>query len=224
MLEKAKTESVEKSLGQSDGDIVEEALNKTFSDMIYDLRKERYKLADERTQTNANLRRIAREEVIKEIAHDFASQMEGKLKFNLIKNKVNLYNEGKTAILCLSDIHYGLEVDSAFNKYNTKIAEERIDKLLAKTIEYILKEGIVKLVVVNLGDLIAGRIHTTIRLNSRIDVITQTMEISEILAQFLYMLSTYTHVCYTSTSDNHSRIEPIKAESLELESLIRITD
>ena len=50
------------------------------------------------------------------------------------------------------------------------------------------------------------------------------MEISEILAQMLFELSNYVDVEYASTSDNHSRVEPIKSESLELESLIRITD
>lgn len=191
---------------------------------LADLRYERTKLSDERTQINALYRRMAREDTLKEIAHDFAVQMDGKLKFKLNTVPKCTENNYKIGILCLSDVHYGLEVDSPFNKYNTEIAEERLNRLLAKVIDYIIKENLSEILVVNLGDLIAGRIHTTIRLNSRIDVITQTMEISEIVAQMLYMLSMHTKVNYVSTSDNHSRIEPIKSESLDLESLMRITD
>ena len=190
--------------------------------ILNEMIQERYKIADERVNVNAMYRRMSREETIKEIAHDFASTMAAKAPFSDIQ--VMHPESEKEAILCISDVHYGLEVDSAFNKYDTGVAEKRLKTLLEKTIENLIKEKVSSITVVNLGDLIAGRIHSTIRLNSRIDVITQTMEISEILAQFLYTLSKVVSVKYVSTSDNHSRIEPKKADSLELESLIRITD
>lgn len=190
--------------------------------LLREMQFERYKLADERTNINAMYRRMSREDTIKEIALEFASMMEVKAPFeklNVIKD-----DSSKEAILCISDVHYGLVVDSSFNEYNQEIAKQRLKKLLEKTIQYLEKENAHTITVVNLGDLIAGRIHSTIRLNSRIDVITQTMEISEILGQFLYTLSRVAWVKYVSTSDNHSRIEPKKSDSLELESLIRITD
>ena len=53
------------------------------------------------------------------------------------------------------------------------------------------KNDVNKLHVVNLSDLISGYIHLTLRLQNRYDVITQVMDIAEILAEFLNNLSKY---------------------------------
>lgn len=80
-----------------------------------------------------------------------------------------------------------------------------------------------KLHVVNLGDLICGRIHQTLRLQSRVDVITQIMDVAEILAEFISDLTAQGIQCnYYDCYDNHSRLEPVKMDSLELETLVRI--
>jgi hypothetical protein len=134
-----------------------------------------------------------------------------------------LSDEKYAGILVLSDWHYGLEVNTYFNRYNPKICKLRLQMLLDKVIEKGVQLGFTKLYIVNLSDLIAGRIHQTIRLQSRIDVITQTMEVSEILAEFMHNLSKYFQIEYYDCLDNHSRIEPNKKESLDLESLTRIT-
>lgn len=195
------------------------------NDLLYEIRKERFKLRDEVTQTNSNLRRLAREETCKEIAHDFAEQMNSKKLLPISKiEDVEIKIPTKEAIVQLSDWHYGIEINSYFNQYNKEIAKQRISNLCEKVIEECLKENIQRVRIVNLSDLIAGRIHLTIRLQSRIDVITQTMEVAEILAEFIHRLSNYFQVYYYSCSDNHSRVEPNKKESLELESFYRIID
>lgn len=130
----------------------------------------------------------------------------------------------RDAVLCISDWHYGIEVDSALNKYNPEICKERVAKLTAKTLRHCQAYGIKHLNVLNLGDLIAGRIHLTLRLESRFDVITQVMEVSEILAEMLTKLSTELKIDYYSCIDNHSRLEPNKSDALDLETLTRITD
>jgi hypothetical protein len=133
-------------------------------------------------------------------------------------------NDGdKKAILCISDWHYGIEFRNYWNTYDTTIAKERIAELCRKTIEYCSRNNVNQLYVVNLADLIAGRIHAQIRYQSRIDVITQTIEISEILAEFLTSLSKYFKIEYRDCLDNHSRLEPNKKEAMDLESLARIT-
>lgn len=195
------------------------------NDLLYEIRKERFKLRDEVTQTNSNLRRLAREETCKEIAHDFAEQMNSKKLLPISKiEEVEIKIPTKEAIVQLSDWHYGIEINSYFNQYNKEIAKQRISNLCEKVIEECLKENIQRIRIVNLSDLIAGRIHLIIRLQSRIDVITQTMEVAEILAEFIHRLSNYFQVYYYSCSDNHSRVEPNKKESLELESFHRIID
>ena len=182
----------------------------------------RMQASDERTQINAYIRRLSREETIKDIAHDFAMNMSSKKILEDYSSEKK--NTGKReAILELSDWHYGIEIDSYWNKYNTDIAKARVSRLLNKTIDYCNQNNISTIHVVNLADLICGRIHLTLRLQSRIDVITQIMEVSEILAEFLNELSKTMRVNYYDCLDNHSRLEPNKKDSLALETLARIT-
>jgi hypothetical protein len=76
--------------------------------------------------------------------------------------------------------------------------------------------------VLNLSDLIAGRIHSQIRIQSQFDVISQIMDVGEILSEFLNELSFYVRIRYYDCLDNHSRLEADKKESMDLESLVRI--
>ena len=122
----------------------------------------------------------------------------------------------------LSDIHYGIEDKTMWNEYSPTIAKQRIEKLQNKVIEYLKKENITDLYIINLGDMIGGRIHLQLRLNSRIDVITQTIEISEILAEFMNNLSKYTNIHGYFSTDNHGRLEPNIKDVIDLESLSRI--
>lgn len=207
-----------------------ENYNNTLSKLdakILEMKKERVKLQDERTQNNAYIRRLSREETIIGIANSLIDKMSIKRLLPNGKNYtiVDKTKDKKEAILCLSDWHYGICCNNYWNEFNPEIARERINLLLKETIQYIKLNNVNKIHILNLGDLIAGRIHLTLRLESRFDVITQTLEVSEILAEFLAELSQYVEVVeYYSCSDNHSRLEPNKSDSLDLESLCRVTD
>lgn len=192
-----------------------------LTNILTDLRKERMRLSDERVQNNAYLRRITREESIKDIAALAAETISNKILLNFDNNIIedNLEKEG---LLLLSDWHYGMVCDSYWNRYNPEIAKKRISRLLSEVKRHCIEQNITKVNVLNLSDLISGRIHFKIRLESRIDVITQTIEVSEILAEFLTDLSTVAKIDYFDCLDNHSRLEPIKTDSLDLESLVRI--
>ena len=131
--------------------------------------------------------------------------------------------EQHEAILQISDWHYGIEINSPYNTYNPDIAYKRITQLRDRVCEIINKNNITKLYVINLGDLIAGRIHLQLRINSRIDVITQIIEVSELLAQLLNSISNEVEIEYYDTMDNHSRLEPNLKNNIELETLTRIT-
>ena len=194
-----------------------------FSDYIQqkiDLQKERVKISDERIQANAYIRALAREETIKDIALECAREMNSK---KILRPTKELCVSGKNAaILQLSDIHYGLIVDNYWNKYNPDIAKEKIAQLRDKVIYYCQLNDVSDLYITELGDAIAGRIHETIRYQSRFDVITQIMQISEIIAEMVTDLSEYFDIHYYCCLDNHSRLEPNKKAALDLESLARI--
>ena len=191
--------------------------------VIQELRKERVKTSDERTQLRSYIRRIAREESLIEIAQHAVNAMSSK---KILPTEIPEFISESTneAILQISDWHYGIEVNNHWNKFNPKICVERVAHLRDEVIDFCKQFKVQRLHVVNLSDLIAGRIHSTIRFESRCDVISQIMNVAEILAEFLtdIVLITGVKIDYYDCLDNHSRLEPVKTESLDLESLARI--
>lgn len=200
-----------KTVSQSSEDIKEQV----------SLLKEQVKTRDLKNQFNAFVRKVAREEENERIAYECASIVAKTIQFHepLIEEKFKIFeNKDKAGILCLSDVHYGIVFKNFLNEYNPEIAQQRLELLCEKVIEYGLKEGISKLYVANLGDMIAGMIHLQIRLESRENVVQQTMSISELLAQFLQSLSKYFKIEYYDCLDNHSRVDVNKDTSMSMES------
>ena len=188
------------------------------------LRKLRVTIADERAENARYVKRLAREENIKEIAYNYAQVMAKAKRLPLMvrepwKNPPSVKKEG---IILLSDWHYGIECNNYWNTFNPEICEARVAMLLNKVQRIITEHQLDTVHVLNLSDLIAGRIHSQIRIESRFDVVTQTMEVSEILADFLNALTAKCDVKYYDCLDNHSRLEPNKKESIDLESMVRI--
>lgn len=200
-----------------------EPVNTEPDDFIREIKKLKMQMTDERVQNNAYLRRISREETIKEIAKECA-QIIGAQKSLLPAEPQELKYAGYSeAILQISDWHYGIDINNYWNVFNPDICKARVNKLLDETICFCYTFGVQKLHIVNLGDMISGRIHNIIRLENRIDAMTQIMEISEILAEFISKLTNEgIEVNYYDCLDNHSRMEPIKADSMDKESLCRI--
>lgn len=202
----------------------EKTLDNPVLSILTELRQERLKLSDERAQNNAILRRLDRENTIIEIAEVACKNLAGKKLLDNTKS-ISLREGDKKAILQLSDWHYGIEVKNHWNTYNPAVARQRINQLLNITIHKCASFNVDEIWVVNLGDLISGRIHETIRIQNRIDVVTQIMEVTEILMEFIAELVNHGFkVNYVSCNDNHSRLEPKKESSLDLESLTRVTD
>lgn len=195
-----------------------------LEELILEYKKERYKLQEERTQNNAYIRKLSREETLKEIAENAADTVSSKKFLYVNTHEPYAYNvKQNAAILMISDWHYGLEADNFFNVYNPEVCKERVSKLRDKAIDFCKFHSVKKIIVANLGDLISGRIHYTLRLESREDCITQTIEVSEILAELLSDLANEGfEIDYFDVLDNHSRLEPNKKESMNLESLARI--
>ena len=198
-------------------------ISEEVDEKLLELRKAKVKLSDERTQINAIARKLAREEVFKELALDTVKEM-SKNKILELPAEITIKNTEKQGILCIGDWHYGLDVKEFFNIYSPEIAKLRVQALLEKVLSIIAEHNLQQVTVINLGDMISGRIHLPLRLNSRIDAVTQTMEVSELMAEFLTALSTKVKINYFSVEDNHSRIEPNKRDSINTESFARIID
>ena len=186
-----------------------------------DIDKKRIKLADEMNYVNRMKRDVARSETIGEYAAAAANIIKEQTPF-FVNNATE--NGQHKAVLCLSDWHYGLETINALNVFNTAVAKERLQRLLEAVLKDVALFDIDEIVVTNLGDLISGIIHTAIRIENRIDVITQTIEVSEMLAELMYELSRVVKVRYYGVIGNHGRVSANKHESLEIENFNRMID
>jgi hypothetical protein len=191
--------------------------------LLREIKKAKVQLADERTQNQAYIRKMSREETLLEMAKEVAATMNVKKLLPARKPLITYpYSIDREGILCISDWHYGIEVDNYFNTYNPQICLDRLTRLRDEVIAKGKELKFTKLHVTNLSDLISGRIHMQLRIESRYDAVTQIMHVSEILAEFLSDLSEHFEIEYRDCLDNHSRLEPNKKDSLELESLARI--
>lgn len=185
------------------------------------IRNEIQRLRDERTQLNALYRNYSREQSLKEIAVECATKISANNPFILKRASINGESD-KEGILLLSDWHYGITIDNHWNQYSPEICKTRVEELALQLSTFIDTYKLEKLFVLNLGDLISGRIHSQVRIENREDAVSQTMHVAELMAQFLFNLSLKVNIEYYDCLDNHSRIEPNMKESIRLESLARI--
>ena len=147
------------------------------------------------------------------------------LPINEWKSKPQYKNLNKEAILMISDLHIGADCDNFYNTYNSKVAERRVMKLVDNTINYCHLNNVKRLNVVNLGDLINGIIHVSIRLEQEFDVVEQIMTAGEIMSRALNKLQLAApEIIYRSVTDNHSRAMANKAEAIEKEQFSRLID
>ena len=192
-------------------------LKETLCSDMQELQKIKYSIADERTALNKLLRDQARLDYIKEIASQCVGKMPP-LEYRDIKIK-DRYLGGKSLVIVLSDFHYGLEVNEFNNKYNTDIFHYRLEYLLSRAIDTICEnDGIRNVIVLGVGDFIAGLIHNVIRIESRENIVQQVISVSEALINFLYKLSCYVSIDYYDCVGNHSRLFEDKENCLSKES------
>lgn len=172
----------------------------------HELQKEKQKLWDERTALRKMLREDARGEVnlckLEELIKE-----NGRTTLPPISISNN-YNENHNVLfICLSDVHMGLTFDNQFGKYNSEIAEQRMNQYLQEILK--LKELYKSdtAYILCLGDLVSGGIHLTTQLENRENVIEQVQKVSELVSAFTYEISKHFNRVYVnSVGGNHSRI------------------
>jgi predicted phosphodiesterase len=181
--------------------------------------KERCKLSDANREKNKYLREQSRTETIVE---EMQYVIENMKPFNYHKCDYH-YGTNLEASLLLSDLHYGLTVDNTVNFYDESVCEDRLNQLRDKTVERCKAHKVDKLNVCILGDDISGLIHfSTIAENNR-DVITQCIEVSELLSNFVMQLrEEIPEVKVYTTYGNHSRTWQGKANGSNKENYERI--
>lgn len=185
------------------------------------LYKERQQVRDEWSTYNRMMREDARIETFKEAIQDAAKTLKPFKKVPYVGNS----NSDTEAIALFSDLHIGVNFSDFCNTYNLEVAKRRVSKYIDDVKKYCKANKVRRLDIVNLGDLISGIIHTTIRLEQEFDVIDQIMNAAEILAGTLSELQNVApEVIYRSCTDNHSRAIANKNEAIEKENYYRLID
>lgn len=196
--------------------ISDDKILKEFEDKKVELQKEKYKFYDQRNAFNSVIRKDARHDELKEIIKLKVQEIiPYQTNIKTIERKSN--NDLKIDI---NDIHFGIEVDNYWNKYNPEIAKERLEKYLQEIIKIQKLHKSENCFVCANGDLISGSIHLQIQIANRENLVGQIMGVSELLSWFLSELSNYfNQVNFSVVAGNHSRIgnkdESPKSERLD---------
>lgn len=201
--------------GKTINDITFEEFENQTEEIKRNLYKQQVKTRDTLNSYRRILREEARLEDFKEIMKE-CSKNQGDL--SLIKYTGDAEKCENEAVLLLSDLHIGMQVDNFYNKYNVDIARKRVGALVKKTIDYCHAHNVKRLNIIDLGDAVHGTIHTNARLEVEMDVIQQIMAASEIISNAVSELrEAAPEITYRSCTDNHSRAIADLHESVEAE-------
>ena len=180
-----------------------------INEKLLEIKKEKVKLQDERTETNRQIRSLARVENIVDLLKENIYELSHKKP---MMRKLNLKKEssGKDGILCLSDLHIGLETYNSVNEYNIDIAKERLKKVIEKTILHGNDSNIDKLHIILNGDLISAELHNSIKLSNAESLANQIVISSEIIAEYIHELSKHFYCCIQHNLGNHEAVDILK--------------
>lgn len=171
---------------------------------IYDFKKERQKLFDERAALNTKIRDRARQEEVNEIIERVIQS--GDLPL-LEYDPYPYGDEDNDLLISLNDMHYGIDVHNAWNTYNPEICKEMLNTYLDAIVKISETHGSENCYVYNNGDTISGNIHKTLQLANKENAVKQVMGASELISDFLAALGNrFAKVTYVSVAGNHSRL------------------
>jgi len=182
--------------------------------------KERQRLSDERTALNRELRVDARSEQNLAILEKAIRESLGNFTAVTTPYSSTANKEERDMIVCLSDIHLGLDTKNYFGTYNSDVAKEYMDNYFNHIVDIKRRNGCNNAYVFLLGDIISGNIHWTVQLENRENVITQIEKASELISVFVYNLSCiFDNVYINGVAGNHSRLskedEVLRGERLD---------
>lgn len=209
-----------KTIGMMEGDAAASApgLKEDLDRQLAEIRLERQKMNDYRSDINKALRERARYEEIGEIIRKCVES--GDLPELSYDEPISVEHGGNDLIVTLNDIHYGANVQNAWCTYNSDICARMMERYLDEIFSIQEVHHSENCTVVCAGDCISGNIHYSIAVSNKENVIEQVMGVSELIAQFLTELGKrFSTVSFVSVSGNHSRITPNKDDALDGERL-----
>lgn len=207
-------------------DSVEE-FNNNIDDQVRKLYIQEKKVRDINNSYRRTLTDEARIEAFKNTVKDAANTLKNlpTITFDSVPLEIKGMGIDREAVLMLSDMHIGVECNNFYNKFNIDIARQRVKKLVTDTINYCHTFNVIRLNVVNLGDMILGLIHVDARIEQQTETVNQVIVASEIIANALNELQKAApQIIYRSCTDNHSRVVADKTQHIEKDSFGKLTD
>lgn len=187
-----------------------------------ELEIERKKKQTETVFYNRILRENARQEMLYERVASAINKAELKVpNFKPLESQ----KQDEEWLLGFSDIHAYKYFESITNKYDKKILEDRMNKLLGEVIHQIKHNNIRKLTILNGGDNLEGIIRNSQLQSLEIGLIDTVIEFQRWLLEWLNRLSEYVEIRYIHLiSSNHSQIRPLgsKADQFPKEDLEKV--
>lgn len=177
-----------------------------FKEKMLKIKTEKVKLQDLKTLTSKKIRELSRYDSMIELLKENIDKLciekpllsEFKMKYN---------PSGNDMVVMLSDVHLGIEFDNDINTYSPEICVDRINKYADKIIEISKIHDVDKIHICCLGDLCGGEIHNTLRLQNRLNLSEQLIEIVELISQFINKIAKNTnYVTVSICTGNHERI------------------
>lgn len=185
-----------------------------------ELYKETQRLRDKKREIHNDLRKMARFENLENVLIDKLSDIPSP---SIIKNITYEPYKDVEAVLQISDIHYGIEINNSVNVFNKKIAQIRLETLAYRVVDYCKTHKVNILNIELLGDLISGYINVSNRVEQEEDLISQIIEVSNLLSSTInYLCSKIPTVNLYCVFGNHSRVNPNKKEHLNRENYERL--
>ena len=176
-----------------------------IDEKIINLRKERQKFYDQRNAFNKVVRERSRQEELNEIL--VSAVKDGNLP-RLNYEPIQIEPSDNDLLVSLYVLHFGIDISNAWNTYNPDVCREMMRKYLNKIISIGSTHHSENCIVYNCGDSISGKIHLTIQITNKENVVEQVKGVSELIAEFLAELSShFNSVKYVSVAGNHSRLD-----------------
>lgn len=188
----------------------------TVEEMKHELEILKIQTRDERIDLQKTRREIARE-------NSFVELIERVMAKNIEPFKYKpspIVDSNEDMIVCLSDLHAGIEVQNWWNTYDINILKVRLNRYLDEICE-IQKLHQCKICNVVLGgDQISGLIHNNLRLQNNENVVEQLKIAITYIGDFIYVLQDwFEEINVYSVSGNHSRMNPNKNDHIKGEEL-----
>lgn len=185
-----------------------------------ELFKETVKVRDQKRENRNILREMARYEHLEDVLLEELRNIE---PCKIVKHIDYEPNSNTEATVMISDVHYGIKVNNTVNQYSPAIAKRCLENLANQVVDYCKLHKVKTLNVELLGDLVSGTIHVSNRVEQEEDIISQVIQISNILTSVIgCFVENIPNVNVYGVFGNHSRVTANKQDHINRENYERL--